>query len=143
MGFMKEFKEFAIKGNVIDLAVGLMIGAAFTTIITSVIQDLVMPLIASVIGLPDFSNAYIDLKGTIPDGTPLAKAKEIGPVFAYGNFLTVVINFVLLALAIFMLVKGINRVRRTTPPPPPPEMSTSDKLLTEIRDNLKNQRGIA
>lgn len=143
MGFMKEFKEFAIKGNVIDLAVGLMIGAAFTTIVNSVIQDLVMPIIASLIGSPDFSNAYIDLKGTIPEGTPLAKAKEIGPVFAYGNFITVVINFLLLALAIFMLVKGINRVRRTTPPPPPPQMSTTDKLLTEIRDNIKNQRGIA
>ena len=143
MGFMKEFKEFAIKGNVIDLAVGLMIGAAFTTIVTSVIQDLVMPIIASIIGSPDFSNAYIDLKGNIPEGTPLAKAKEMGPVFAYGNFITVVINFLLLALAIFMLVKGINKVRRATPPPPPPQMSTTDKILTEIRDNIKNQRGIA
>jgi large conductance mechanosensitive channel len=143
MGFMKEFKEFAIKGNVVDLAVGLMIGAAFSTIVTSVIEDLVMPLVAGLIGSPDFSNAYIDLKGNIPEGTPLSKAKEMGPVFAYGNFLTVVINFLLLALAIFMLVKGINKVRRSTPPPPPPQMSTTDKLLTEIRDNLGKQRGAA
>lgn len=143
MGFIKEFKEFAIKGNVVDLAVGIMIGAAFTAIITSVIQDLVMPLVASIIGSPDFSNAYIDLKGTIPEGTPLAKARELGPVFAYGNFITVLINFILLALAIFMIVQGINRVRRKTPPPPPAEMSTTDKLLTEIRDNIKNQRGAA
>jgi large conductance mechanosensitive channel len=143
MGFMKEFKEFAIKGNVVDLAVGIMIGAAFTTVVNSVIQDLVMPLVAGIIGLPDFSNAYIDLKGNIPDGTPLAKAKELGPVFAYGNFVTVVINFLLLAFAIFLIVKGINKVRRTTPPPPPPQMSTTDKLLTEIRDNLGKQRGVA
>lgn len=143
MGFMKEFKEFAIKGNVVDLAVGLMIGAAFTTVVTSVIQDLVMPLVAGIIGSPDFSNAYIDIKGNIPDGTPLAKAKEIGPVFAYGNFVTVIINFLLLTFAIFMIVKGINKVRRATPPPPPAQMSTTDKLLTEIRDNLGKQRGVA
>ena len=140
MGFMKEFKEFAIKGNVVDLAVGIMIGAAFTTIVNSVIQDLVMPTIASVIGSPDFSNAYIDLKGKVPPGTPLAEAKQMGPVLAYGNFITVIINFLLLAFAIFMIVKGINRVRRTTPPPPAPVMSTTDKLLTDIRDSLKTQR---
>jgi large conductance mechanosensitive channel len=140
MGLMKEFKEFAIKGNVVDLAVGIMIGAAFTTIVNSVIQDLVMPVIASIIGSPDFSNAYIDLKGQIPPGTPLAKAKELGPVFAYGNFITVIINFLLLTFAIFMIVKAINRIRRKTPPPPPPEMSTTDKLLSDIRDSLRNQK---
>jgi large conductance mechanosensitive channel len=142
MGFMKEFKEFAIKGNVIDLAVGIMIGAAFTTIVNSVINDLVMPVIASLVGSPDFSNAYLDLKGTIPDGTPLAKAREMGPVLAYGNFITVVINFLLLAFAVFLIVKAINRLKRTTPPPPPAlaEISTTDKLLIEIRDALKNER---
>jgi large conductance mechanosensitive channel len=140
MGFIKEFKEFAIKGNVVDLAVGIMIGAAFTTVVTAVIQDLVMPVVASIIGSPDFSNAYIDLRGKIPPGTPLAKAKELGPVFAYGNFITVLINFLLLAMAIFMIVRAINSIRRKTQPPPPAEMSTTDKLLTEIRDNLRPQR---
>lgn len=139
MGFIKEFKEFAIKGNVIDLAVGVMIGAAFATIVGSVINDLVMPIVALLVGSPDFSNAYLDLKGTIPDGTPLDKAREMGPVLAYGHFLTVVINFLLIALAIFMIVKAINKLKRTTPPPPPAlaEISTTDKLLIEIRDALK------
>ena len=139
MGFIKEFKEFAIKGNVIDLAVGVIIGAAFKTIIDSVIADLVMPVVASIIGSPDFSNLYVPLKGNIPAGTSLAEARKLGPVFAYGNFITVVINFLLLALVIFWMVKGINKLRRETPPPPPgePELSTTDKLLVEIRDSLK------
>ncbi len=137
MGFAKEFREFAIKGNVIDLAVGVIIGGAFKTIIDSVIADLVMPLVASVIGSPDFSNLYIPLKSGIPSGLALVEAKKLGPVFAYGNFLTVVINFLLLALVIFWMVKGINKIRRETPPPPPAEMSTTDKLLVEIRDALK------
>ena len=138
MGFIKEFKEFAIKGNVIDLAVGVIIGGAFKIIIDSVIADLVMPIVASVIGSPDFSNLYIPLKGDVPPGTTLAEAKKLGvPIFAYGNFITVVINFLLLALVIFWMVKGINKVRRETPPPPPAEMSTTDKLLVEIRDAVK------
>ena len=141
MGFVKEFKEFAIKGNVIDLAVGVIIGAAFGKIITSVIGDLVMPVIASVIGTRDFSNAYLDLKGVIPEGTPLAKAREMGPVLAYGNFITEVINFLLIALVIFMMIKAINKLKRKEPPPPvaAPELSTTDKLLVEIRDSLKNR----
>ena len=137
MGFAKEFKEFAIKGNVIDLAVGVIIGGAFKTIIDSIINDLVMPVIASIIGSPDFSNLYVPLKGSVPPGTSLAEARKLGPVFAYGNFITVVINFLLLALVIFWMVKGINRIRRETPQPPPAELSTTDKLLVEIRDALK------
>jgi len=141
MGFIKEFKEFAVKGNVIDLAVGVIIGAAFGKIIDSVINDLVMPVIAAIIGSPDFSNLYLDLKGKIPDGTPLAEARKLGPVFAYGNFITVAINFLLLALAIFMMVKAINRLKRKEPPPATTveEISTTDKLLIEIRDALKNR----
>ena len=141
MGFIKEFKEFAVKGNVIDLAVGVIIGGAFGKIINSVIADLVMPVVASVIGKQDFSNAYIDLKGVIPEGTPLAKAKELGPVLAYGNFITETINFLLLALVIFMMIKGINRLKRKEPPPPTvaAELSSTDKLLVEIRDSLKNR----
>jgi len=138
MGFIKEFREFAIKGNVVDLAVGVIIGGAFKTIIDSVIADLVMPVIARIIGSPDFSNLYLPLKDGIVPGTPLAEAKKTGiPIFAYGNFITVVINFLLLALVIFWMVKGVNKLRRETPPPPPAEMTTTDKLLVEIRDALK------
>lgn len=139
MGFIKEFKEFAVKGNVIDLAVGVIIGAAFSKIIDSVIKDLIMPLVAFITGSPDYSNAYIDLKGVIPPGTPLDKARELGPVFAYGNFITVIINFILLAMVIFLMIKGINRLKRQTPPPATTkdEISSTDKLLVEIRDSLR------
>jgi len=141
MGFVKEFKEFAIKGNVIDLAVGVIIGGAFGKIIDSVIKDLVMPIVASVVGAPDFSNAYLPLKEGIPRGLPLAKAQEMGPVFAYGSFITVAINFLLLALVIFLMVKGINKLKRKqevapeVPVPPTP----TEKLLAEIRDELKRK----
>jgi large conductance mechanosensitive channel len=139
MGFVKEFKEFAIKGNVIDLAVGVIIGGAFGKIIDSVIKDLVMPIIATVVGAPDFSNAYIPLKAGIPTGLPLAKAQEMGPVFAYGNFLTVAINFLLLAIVIFLMVKGINSLKRKQEalPAAPAPPSTTDQLLMQIRDELK------
>jgi len=139
MGFVKEFKEFAVKGNVIDLAVGVIIGAAFGKIVDSVINDLIMPLIAKVIGSPDFSNAYIALVDGITPGTPLADAKKIGPVFAYGNFITVAINFLILAFVIFLMIKAINKLRREeeAAPAPPPEPSSTDKLLMEIRDQLK------
>jgi large conductance mechanosensitive channel len=141
MGFIKEFKEFAIKGNVIDLAVGVIIGGAFGKIIDSVIKDLIMPLVAAVIGAPDFSNAYIPLKDGIPRGLPLAKAQEMGPVFAYGNFLTVAINFLLLALVIFLMVKGINSFKRKqeAAPAAPAGPSTEEKLLMEIRDELRKK----
>lgn len=141
MGLLKEFKEFAVKGNVIDLAVGVIIGAAFGKIIDSVITDLVMPLVASITGSPDFSNAYIDLKGVVPEGKTLEEARAIGPVFAYGNFITVLINFMLLALVIFLMVKAVNRLKRKEPPPATTvqELSSTDKLLVEIRDALKKQ----
>lgn len=138
MGLLKEFKDFAVRGNVIDLAVAVIIGAAFNKIVDSVIKDLIMPLIASIAGTPDFSQAYIAF-ADVPKGTPLAKAQEMGPVFAYGNFITVVVNFILLAFIIFMLVKFINSMRRKEPPPPTTkaEVSSTDKLLIEIRDLLK------
>lgn len=140
MGFFKEFKEFAIKGNVVDLAVAVIIGAAFGKIVDSAVQDLVMPLIAAVIGSPDFSQAYYAF-GEVPAGTPLAQAKEMAPVFAYGNFITIAINFLLIALAIFIMVKAINRLKKQPPPPEAAveEVSSTDKLLTEIRDALKNK----
>ena len=141
MGFIKEFREFAIKGNVIDLAVGVIIGGAFKNIIDSVINDLIMPIVASIVGSPDFSNLYIPLKSGIPKNLALAEARKLGPVFAYGNFITVVINFLLLALVIFWMVKGINKLKRQTPPPDTTqqELSSTDKLLVEIRDALKKQ----
>ena len=138
MGFVKEFKEFAVKGNVIDLAVGVIIGAAFNKIIDSVIKDLIMPLVAAAVGTPDFSQAYVPFTD-VPPGTPLIRAQEMGPVFAYGNFITEVVNFILLAFVVFMLVKAINRMRRQEPPPATTkdEVSSTDKLLVEIRDLLK------
>jgi len=141
MGFIKEFREFAIKGNVIDLAVGVIIGGAFKNIIDSVINDLIMPLVASIVGSPDFSNLYVPLKRGIPNNLALAEARKLGPVFAYGNFITVVINFLLLAIVIFWMVKGINKLKRETPPPDTTqqELSSTDKLLVEIRDALKKQ----
>jgi large conductance mechanosensitive channel len=141
MGFIKEFREFAIKGNVIDLAVGVIIGGAFKNIIDSVINDLIMPIVASIVGSPDFSNLYIPLKSGIPKDLALAEARKLGPVFAYGNFITVVINFLLLAIVIFWMVKGINKLKRETPPPvtTEQELSSTDKLLVEIRDALKKQ----
>jgi len=142
MGFIKEFKEFAVKGNVIDLAVGVIIGAAFGKIVDSVVNDLIMPLVAVIIGKPDFSNLYIVLKGSVPQGTALADARKIPAtaIFAYGNFITVLINFILLALIIFMMVKGVNRLRRkqlVTPPAVPPAPTPTEVLLAEIRDELR------
>jgi large conductance mechanosensitive channel len=143
MGFFKEFREFAVKGNVMDLAVGVIIGGAFGKIVDSVVNDLVMPVVAAIIGQPDFSNLYMVLKGNVPAKTPLADARKLPDtvIFAYGNFLTVLVNFLLLALIIFMLVKGINRLKRKeeAAPAAPAAPSSTDKLLMEIRDSLKKQ----
>lgn len=145
MGFIQEFKEFAVKGNVMDLAVGVIIGGAFGKIIDSVVNDLVMPVVAAIIGQPDFSNLYFIIrKAEGVDNTvykSLAEAREAGhTVFAYGNFITVLIQFLLLALVIFMMVKGINKLKKTEEPAPAPEEpSSTDKLLMEIRDSLKNK----
>ena len=139
---LKEFKEFAMKGNVIDLAVGVIIGAAFGKIVDSVVNDLIMPVIGRVLGGLDFSNYFLALKD-IPPGTAmtLEAVKKAGvPVFAYGSFLTIASNFVILAFIIFMLVRWINKLKRAEAAAPaaasaePPE---EVKLLREIRDNLK------
>jgi large conductance mechanosensitive channel len=141
MGMLREFREFAVKGNVIDLAVGVIIGAAFGKIVDSLVGDVVMPLIAALVGRIDFSNHFVVL-GTVPPGTAttLDALKKAGvPVLAYGNFLTVAVNFVLLAFIIFLMVKQINRIKREAPaaekaPPAPPEEVV---LLREIRDSLR------
>ena len=140
---LKEFKEFAIKGNVMDLAVGVIIGAAFGKIVESVVSDLIMPVVGRVLGGLDFSNYFLALKA-IPAGTAatLEAVKKAGvPVFAYGNFLTISINFVILAFIVFLLVRWINRLKRAdaaTPPRAPPETPEEVKLLREIRDSLKS-----
>jgi large conductance mechanosensitive channel len=139
MGFVKEFKEFALKGNVIDLAVGVIIGGAFGKITASVIDDLMMPLLGKLIGNVDFSNLYIPLSDKVTPGLALAEAKKLGPVFAWGNFISIMINFTLLALCVFLMIKGINRMKKKEEEAPaaPPEPSSTDKLLMEIRDSLK------
>lgn len=143
MGFVKEFKEFAVKGSVMDLAVGVIIGGAFGKIIDSVVKDLIMPLISAVIGSVDFSNMYIVLKGSVAANLALEDARKVPDtvIFAYGNFITVAINFFLLALAVFMLVKGINAMKRKQEEAPaaPAAPSKEEVLLGEIRDLLKSK----
>ena len=139
MAFMKEFREFAIKGNVVDLAVGVIIGAAFGKLVDSVVKDLIMPVVSRIFGGLDFSNWFF-LLGSPPPGyngpmTYDALTKAGVPLFAYGNFLTVTINFVILAFIVFLMVRQINALRRMSPPPPPPP-SEQIELLREIRDAL-------
>lgn len=144
MGFVKEFKEFAIKGNVMDLAVGVIIGGAFGKIIDSVVKDLVMPVVSLIVGEQDFSSKYIVLKGNVPEGASLetARAVEDANIFAYGNFVTIAFNFFLLALVVFLLVKIINSLKRkeeTKVAAAPPAPSKEQVLLAEIRDLLKSK----
>ena len=139
MGMMKEFREFAVKGSVVDLAVGVIIGAAFGKIVDSLVADIIMPLVGLVFGKLDFSNLFV-VFGSVPPGTPqtLDALKKAGvPVLAYGNFITVAVNFLILALIIFLMVRQINRLRRTEPPVAPPAPVEEVVLLREIRDSLR------
>lgn len=142
MGIAQEFKEFAVKGNVMDLAVGVIIGGAFGKIVDSVVRDLIMPVVGAIFGNFDFSNLFVAL-GKAPAGTEMTLDglnKAGVPVFAYGNFITVAVNFVILAFIIFIMVKQINRLKREAPPPPPaapPATAEDVLLLREIRDSLK------
>jgi large conductance mechanosensitive channel len=138
MGMLQEFKAFAVKGNVIDLAVGVIIGAAFGKIVDSLVGDLIMPIISKVVGGLDFSNYYVPLAGQTA-GIPLAEAKKIGAVLAYGNFLTIALNFIILAFIIFLMVKAINKQKHAEPPPPPAPTPEDVLLLREIRDSLKTK----
>ena len=141
MTIIKEFKEFAIKGNVIDLAVGVIIGGAFGKIVDSVVADLIMPVVGLVFGKLDFSNLFLVL-GNVPAGTAMtldALRKAGVPVFAYGNFLTVAVNFIILAFIIFMMVKQINRLKREAPPEAPAPDPEDIVLLREIRDSLNRK----
>jgi large conductance mechanosensitive channel len=141
MGMLQEFKEFAVKGNVVDLAVGVIIGGAFGKIVDSVVADLIMPLVGAVIGKLDFSNLYVAL-AAIPPGTEntLAALKKAGiPVFAYGNFITIAVNFAILAFIIFLMIKQINKMKKEEPAAPVAAPVTPEDvvLLREIRDSLK------
>jgi large conductance mechanosensitive channel len=142
MSFTSEFKEFALKGNVMDLAVGVIIGGAFGKIVDSLVGDLIMPIVGRVFGGLDFSNHFLPLAGQT--ATTLVEAKKTGAVFAYGSFITILINFFILAFIIFVMVKQMNRMKRETaapaaaPPAPTPE---DVLLLREIRDALRRGPG--
>lgn len=151
MGLLKEFKQFAMRGNVVDMAVGVIIGAAFGKIVSSAIDDLIMPPVGKVVGNVDFSNLYVALSDKVVQAQQaaaatnatftlaLADAKKIGPVFAYGNFITILINFLILAFIIFLMIRAMNKMikKEEAKPAPPPEPPAQEKLLAEIRDLLK------
>ncbi len=139
MGFMSEFKEFAVKGNAMDLAVGVIIGAAFGKIVDSIVNDLIMPLASTLFGGLDFTNMFIAL-GSVPDGVAmtLAEVKKTGvPVFAYGNFLTILLNFIILAFIVFVMVRQLNRLKKAEAPAAPAATPEDVVLLREIRDSLR------
>ncbi len=135
MSVVQEFKDFAVKGNVIDLAVGVIIGGAFGKIVDSIVGDIIMPVVSKIFGGLDFSNYFIPLAGQTT--TVLADAKKAGAVLAYGNFITIALNFIILAFIIFMMVKQINRMKAEAPPAPPAATPEDVLLLREIRDSLK------
>ncbi|MEZ0167220.1 large conductance mechanosensitive channel protein MscL [Microvirga sp. TS319] len=141
-----EFKQFALRGNVVDLAIGIIIGAAFGRIVDSLVGDIFMPIIGAVTGGLDFSNYFTPLSGNVT-ATALNEAKNQGAVLAWGNFVTVAINFIIIAWILFLLVKGMNRLRRaedakTGTADKPPEVPADVKLLTEIRDLMKTGRSL-
>jgi large conductance mechanosensitive channel len=138
MSFFSEFKEFAVKGNVVDLAVGVIIGGAFGKIVDSLVGDVIMPVVSKIFGGLDFSNYFIPLAGQT--AATLAEAKKEGAVLAYGSFITVSLNFIILAFVIFLMIKQINRLKREpepAAPAAPPATPEDIQLLREIRDSLK------
>ncbi len=136
MRIVDEFREFALKGNVIDLAVGVIVGAAFARIVDSLVGDIIMPVMGMIVGGLDFSNYFLPLAGQT--AATLAEAKKAGAVLAYGSFITVALNFIILAFIIFLMVRQMNRFRRAAPPAPsaPPPTPEEVVLLREIRDSL-------
>jgi large conductance mechanosensitive channel len=131
---LKEFRNFIARGNVMDMAVGIIVGAAFTAIVSSLVADLINPIIGLFTGGIDFTNNYAVLSGDVAEGASLEAARETGAsIFAYGSFIMAVINFLIIAFVVFMLVRMVNKIKEAAAPPPPPEVA----LLTEIRDALK------
>jgi len=133
---LDEFKKFAMRGNVVDLAVAVVIGAAFGAVVNSLVADLIMPVIGAISGGLDFSNYFLPLSGKVT-ATALADARKQGAVLAWGNFLTLIINFLIIAFALFLAVKAINRLKKPEPPPAAPAPSRQEQLLAEIRDALQ------
>ncbi len=137
---LEEFKKFALRGNVVDLAIGVIIGAAFGRIVDSIVGDLFMPIVGAVTGGLDFSNYYLPLSGAVQDGVAYAEAKKQGAVLGWGSFVTIAINFIIIAWILFLVVKGMNRLRRQEDDkidtPEAPEVPADVKLLAEIRDLL-------
>lgn len=136
---LQEFKKFAMRGNVVDLAIGVIIGAAFSKIIDSLVGDIIMPIIGRIAGGLDFTNYFIGLTPAASQASTYDAAKKAGATLGYGTFLTVTVNFLIIAWVLFLVIKGINRVakREEASPPPPPPPSKEQELLTEIRDLLK------
>jgi large conductance mechanosensitive channel len=133
---LKEFREFALKGNVVDLAVGVIIGAAFGSIVSSLVGDIIMPTVGAITGGLDFSNYFTPLSNAVTAGN-LADAKKQGAVLAWGNFLTLTLNFIIVAFVLFVVIRFMNRLKRRDEAAPPPKLTRPEELLTEIRDLLK------
>ncbi|PZO67849.1 MAG: large conductance mechanosensitive channel protein MscL [Paracoccus denitrificans] len=144
---IKEFRDFIARGNVMDMAVGIIIGAAFTAIVTSLVGDLINPIIGIITGGTDFSSKYVVLSGTAPEGAGLQAARDAGAnVFAYGSFLSAVINFLIIAFVVFLLVKGVNKIKDSTMGPKAvsdePTPPSQEELLADIRDLLARRPGV-
>lgn len=141
MGLVKEFKEFAVKGNMMDMAVGIIIGAAFGKIVSSLVSDIIMPPLGKLLGNVNFTDLFYSMDGAVYKS--LADAKTAGaPIFAYGNFIQTVIDFLIIAIAIFMIIKGMNSLKKKeeAAPAAPPAPTKEETLLTEIRDLLKEKK---
>ncbi|HET7383891.1 MAG TPA: large conductance mechanosensitive channel protein MscL [Pseudolabrys sp.] len=136
---LAEFKKFALRGNVVDLAIGVIIGAAFSSIVNSLVGDVIMPVVGAITGGIDFSNNYLPLSSKVT-ATTLAEAKKEGAVLAWGNFLTISLNFIIIAFVLFLVIRGINRLsRKEAEAEKAPPLSKTEELLTEIRDQLKSR----
>jgi large conductance mechanosensitive channel len=144
---LEEFKKFAMRGNVVDLAVGIIIGVAFGAIVASLVADIIMPIIGAITGGLDFSNYYLPLSSKVQMGTAYEEAKKQGAVLGYGHFITVAINFIIVAFALFLVVRGMNKLKRqedvAVDVPEVPEIPADVKLLSEIRDLLATRGGVA
>jgi large conductance mechanosensitive channel len=140
---LEEFKKFALRGNVVDLAIGVVIGVAFGAIVTSFVADIIMPIIGAITGGLDFSNYYVPLSSKVEAGLAYADAKKQGAVLGYGQFLTILFNFVIIAFVLFLIIRALNRLMRKEDVPKAPEIPADVKLLSEIRDLLASAELVA